>query len=94
MENSRRKKEFDWNEFWEDFPWFWVIIGILVIFGAIEEIVRAKNPGPVIPKEQAVIIEMHTERNEKDKIKFLDGVIAMEYLDDGFAEGDTILVER
>jgi len=90
----KRKERFDWEDFWESFPWWWILIGIIIIGSVIRGIVEAGKPD--VPKEQAVVIEFVEDAAfDQHKVQFLsDRSVRMERLDDGIIVGDTVLIEK
>jgi len=87
---KERKERFDWGDFFAE-SWWWFLIPGWVIFGGIEGIIEAKKPD--VPLQPAVVIEMN-QGYKSDKIRFFDGVSAIEHLDDMISVGDTISVKR
>lgn len=90
----KRKERFDWEKFWDSFPFWGFIIGLLVLGMVIEGIIGATKPEPI--KEPAVVIEVIDARLDDYKVKYLfDGVVQVVDLnDDNYIVGDTVLVKR
>ena len=88
----RRKERFDWIEFFEESWWWFLIIGFIV-FGGVEGIIEARKPDAL--KYPAVIVEVVNEKTDDYKVKFIDdGTILVVDLDDGYAVGDTVSLEK
>ena len=93
-DRQREKRGFDWEKFWDNFPWFWIVVAFIIVSGGVEEMIRAKHP---VPMERAVIIEYVEDASfDHYKIQFLsDRTVKMvDYPDNGYAVGDTVLIER
>ncbi len=92
---AKRRERFDWEEFWDSFPWWGIIIGIIVIGSFITGIIESKNPRPEEPKHKAIVIELPELRHDNHKVKFIDdGIVDVRYLEKGYSVGDTILIEK
>ena len=89
-----KKERFDWESFWDSFPWWGVLIGLLILGSVITSIIEATKPE--IPKQPAVVIEYVDDAPfDHYKVQFLDDrSVRMEDLEDGISVGDTILLKK
>ena len=90
----RRKEQFDWEKFWDSFPWWGILIGLLILGSVVTEIMEAAKPDA--PKEKAVVVEVVNARLDDYKVKYLsDGAVQVVDLgDDAYVVGDTVLTKR
>ena len=90
---NKKTANTNWEDFWDNFPFWEFIIGLLAL-GSIVSIINASKPDEL--KFPAVVVEVIENVGFDDcKIKFIDdGTIDMRNLDGGIGIGDTVLLKK